>query len=55
MIETWGFREDLKPIVFHHEDDDNDEDDEEEDNDKEDDNDKDNKNNIFKYLSFWSC
>ena len=42
MIETWEFREDLKPIVLHHGNDDNDE-------KEEDDN-----NNIFKFkfLSF---
>ena len=50
MIETWGFREDFKPLVFHHEDDDKD-DVEEEDNHKEGDNDN---NNILKlkFLSF---
>ena len=60
LIETWVFREDLKPIILHHEDDDNDDDDDkEEDNDKEEDtNDKednynnDNNNNKFKFQSF---
>ena len=50
MIETWGFHEDLKPIVLHQDDDDK----EEDNNDKEDNNskNKDNNNNIFKFLSF---
>ena len=41
LIETWGFREDLKVIVLHHPDDDNnykEDKDEEEDNNKEEDN-----------------
>ena len=50
MIETWGFREDLKVIILHHPDDENnnmDDNDEEENNDKEEDNNKeeDNDNN----------
>ena len=53
LIETWGFHEDLKPIVLHHEDYDNDDDNDnnEEEHNKEDNN---NNNNIFKFkfLSF---
>ena len=54
MIETWGFREDLKPEVLHQEDDDNN--DEDDNNNKEDNNVSDNNNNIFKFkfLSFWT-
>ena len=56
LIETWGFREDLKPIVLHHDDsfNDDDDDDKEDDEDKEDDDNNDNNNNIlkFKFLSF---
>ena len=44
LIETWGFCEDLKPIVLHHEEDDND--------DIDDDNDDNNDKNKFKFLSF---